>query len=242
MKRHRYQLAIDSPCTQDWYAMTESAQGKFCDHCSTAVIDFTQLSDTEIIKIIEQSSGKLCGRLDYNQVNRIIETKQVSRLSKLYKILAGLILFNFTEDSIAQTQTPTHIEVVSNAEKKYLKEAEPNKKTEPTFDIAANILQGIVIDSITKLPLDYASVFIEGTFINVNTDSNGIFKIIIPDSLKTKNFNLVVRYIGYRASEIVIKKGEYSQSKIIMMRHPMASELHMVGAVCIKKKKWWQRR
>jgi len=48
-------------------------RGKFCMQCSKEVIDFTKLNNREIIEIIEQSKGRICGRITVSQLNSPIE-------------------------------------------------------------------------------------------------------------------------------------------------------------------------
>ena len=50
---NKYFLHINEPCSQDWDSMTAAGQGKFCSQCSKTVIDFTGLSDAEIVRYIE---------------------------------------------------------------------------------------------------------------------------------------------------------------------------------------------
>lgn len=55
-------------------------------------------------------------------------------------------------------------------------------------------LSGIVLDSKTKKPVEYASVWIEGSSSGAITDIDGTFII---NNIYTGNYNIVVKYIGY---------------------------------------------
>lgn len=89
MKRENYILKIENPCGQDWTSMTKTNMGKFCSHCSKTVIDFSHLTDNEVIQIIEQTSDKLCGRLTQEQLNRVMRLYQPTNNSRFYKILVS---------------------------------------------------------------------------------------------------------------------------------------------------------
>ena len=67
-----YKLAINKPCEEKWLDMTTNEQGKYCAQCCKTVIDFSILSDDEIVKVLNNSSGELCGRLSPQQLNREI--------------------------------------------------------------------------------------------------------------------------------------------------------------------------
>jgi hypothetical protein len=73
-----FKIDIPQPCHEDWNNMTLTEKGKFCSACQTDVIDFTLMSDTEIIHHFQTSSGTLCGRFKAFQLNRnLIEEKEV---------------------------------------------------------------------------------------------------------------------------------------------------------------------
>ena len=78
MKRD-YIVSIENPCEKIlWTSMENSISGKFCDLCSKNVVDFSKLSDAEIIKIIENPSRDICAKMSTLQTNRcyVIHPKQ----------------------------------------------------------------------------------------------------------------------------------------------------------------------
>ena len=62
--------------------------------------------------------------------------------------------------------------------------------------ISQNIgsISGRVVDSKLLMPLNGASIIIEGTSIGSISDEDGYFKI---DNIPTKTYNLVISYIGF---------------------------------------------
>src|SRR5688572_17110112 len=104
MKRKNFKLTIDTPCQQDWSSMTRTDDGKYCSKCAKNVVDFTGLSDSEIIGLIERTPGPLCGNLNGQQLNKKYYTyrAQPERQLPLYKILAGLLLVGATENVLAK--------------------------------------------------------------------------------------------------------------------------------------------
>lgn len=62
-------ISIPSPCSADWSKMTPAGQGRFCSLCSLTVVDFTQMSDTEIKEYFQCTYGqKTCGRFAQSQL------------------------------------------------------------------------------------------------------------------------------------------------------------------------------
>ena len=60
------------------------------------------------------------------------------------------------------------------------------------------VVNGIVIDSKSREPLGGANVFIPQSAIGTTTDTDGYFKLIIPEQLSADT--LVISYLGYRES------------------------------------------
>ena len=239
MNRQSYILKIDKPCGQEWSSMTKTDIGKFCAHCSKTVVDFTQLTDNEVLQIIERNSGKLCGRLTQEQLNRVIQLHQPTNNSRLYKILAGLLFVGTSENLLAtdnQKLQQDNVSIVVNNTNIQSTEI----KSEPTTDSLKNVVQGLVIDAKTKEPLPFASVLIKDTKTGTTTGLDGKFKLVIPDNFVTDKIYLVIAYVGYERTEIVINKNDLPITKDLVI---VPGEQAFLGEVIIvKKKKWWQRK
>jgi len=78
--------------------MTPSEQGRFCDKCSKVVLDFTEMSNSEIIAYLESKKEKVCGKFRKEQI--ITPLTLNDKLKKFLYVLA-LVFFPFT--TISQT-------------------------------------------------------------------------------------------------------------------------------------------
>ncbi len=237
-KQQKYILKVNNPCKQEWASMTKTDIGKFCSYCSKTVIDFTKLTDSEIIQIVEQNSDKLCGRLTKQQLNRPLKINQPTNGSQLYKILGGLLLVGTTENSLATNQLFPQTEIVSVTENETLpvQQVKPEEELK-TEDSLKNVIQGIVLDSRTKEPLPFTIVFIKNTEIQVMTDFDGKFKLIIPDNLLKRVMSLMITPLGYEKTEIVIRKEDLP---IVEKTIIVSEEQILIGAIITEKKKWWK--
>lgn len=234
MKRQEYILKIDKPCEQEWNSMMPDGKGKYCSHCSKTVIDFTNLTDNQVVQFIEKTSGKFCGRLSNAQLNRILETSQNSNYSYLYKILTGLLLLGGAKNIDAQSNINTEIEISTLLDNKEFKEQnEVNIETLP--DSSMNYIEGVVLDSATKKPLDYVTIRLKGAKTNVSTDENGRFKMFVPEYiLASGNLTLVVTYIGYEKAEFTIDATKLPITTELLLN---SQETVLQGEVIIIKKK-----
>ena len=56
-------IHIPEPCHQSWQQMSVNTEGRHCDHCCKTVVDFTRMSDGEIIKYLSAKTN-VCGRFE----------------------------------------------------------------------------------------------------------------------------------------------------------------------------------
>lgn len=65
-------FTIPTPCHEDWNKMITNNQGAFCGSCQKNVIDFTTLSDEEVLNYLKNNLHKqTCGRIEIKQLHRI---------------------------------------------------------------------------------------------------------------------------------------------------------------------------
>ena len=67
-------LTVPEPCHQDWTAMPPRERGRYCGACAKAVVDFSGLSDAEILDLLAGASGTVCARVRAAQLNRTLRT------------------------------------------------------------------------------------------------------------------------------------------------------------------------
>ena len=69
MKKEFY-FHIPQPCHEDWDKMTPGAKGRFCESCSKNVVDFSLMTDNEVLNYFKNNTGKVCGRFANDQLQR----------------------------------------------------------------------------------------------------------------------------------------------------------------------------
>jgi len=69
-----FQLRIPEPCKEGWDNMTPAEKGRFCSSCQKEVIDFTSMSDSQLIAFFKKpSTGSVCGRFNNIQLDHDFE-------------------------------------------------------------------------------------------------------------------------------------------------------------------------
>jgi len=92
------QIHIPEPCHESWQNMTPKEQGRFCGSCQKIVVDFSAMSDKELLNYISNASQNLCGRFAPDQLNKDIKaTENKKRFSWAYFWNLLLATFLVTE-------------------------------------------------------------------------------------------------------------------------------------------------
>src|SRR5688500_1195462 len=65
-------LQVPSSCRENWDNMRPDQNGRHCSSCQKSVIDFTQMTDQELVNYFTSHKGSTCGRFTANQLNKDI--------------------------------------------------------------------------------------------------------------------------------------------------------------------------
>lgn len=188
--KNTIQITIPKPCHENWQEMTVVDKGKFCSSCQKTVIDFTSVSNREIINIFNKSNN-LCGRFTASQLNRDI-VKPNEKSSMWIAASAAVVSFFTIGNQEVKAQEVVKIE---QTDKKTLDENLENNSDDE------RIITGVVSDSIGTLP--GANVIIQGTNKSTQTDVDGKY------SIKAKTGDvLVFSFVGFIDSKLKIEKNQ----------------------------------
>lgn len=87
------QLKIDTPCHEDWNNMTPVDHGRFCQACVKQVVDFSTMTDQQILKYIAKGNGNICGRVSNDQLNRpLVPAAEQPKTKWWYAVLLPLVM------------------------------------------------------------------------------------------------------------------------------------------------------
>jgi len=220
--------------------MTTTGQGKYCDKCEKQVIDFSAMTDQQILNYIQKKEGRMCGRLTKNQMNRqLVNHQPSSRLSGFLKFLVSGIFLAQVEMAASQTQ------VIYRYEKQFseddgIRPAQPNNIDHPVLqDTIKNQITGAVIDAITGEPLIFANVLIVKPLTGTVTDLDGRFVLTVPENWQEDSIKIVANYTGYSTQEIRVPINSKSFQQPLMVKMEPGIQLGSVVIVTIRYP-WWK--
>ena len=114
MSKTTFKISVKAPCHEDWGGMSNTNDGRFCSSCEKEVIDFTKLSDDEVIAYIQKNAKHGgCGRFLNTQLETIIINFEENTFDfniAFWKKFAAILMLCFAQQifnaQVAFTQTP----------------------------------------------------------------------------------------------------------------------------------------
>lgn len=235
----KMQLHIPEPCQENWDNMAPAEQGRYCNACAKQVIDFTSMSDTELLNYFSKLKNEsVCGRTYADQLDRnITMPPQKKWLWYWNYIIAFFLLFSKSNAAKAQGKIKTVNTVVN-------KIPATGSKTDNATKNNYNF-KGKVVDEKGK-PVSFASLRIIGTKTGTATDADGNFNLAATDS----NCSITVSAVGMVTTKLTLNKTESNiitiKNDVVMLQgvvvnttsyHVVGKLRCAVGGVSVRRKK-----
>ncbi len=207
--RQKLQINIPEPCHENWNNMTETQQGRFCMACQKEVVDFSLMSDKEILQHISNASKSICGRVVDTQLQRdIVMPREPKKIwwRHWVSVAASFTLLISKANSQVKTQT-------NNFTKGKVKNVKI--ETPPLMMGAVAVvmpgnkpstqIHGRVVDEKGDA-VPFATVKLVNTSIGVSADATGYFTMNVKQDVT--DLQLRVSSIGLAAKIVEINDFE----------------------------------
>src|ERR1044072_5604734 len=105
------QINIASPCHENYQHMTPNEHGRFCGSCQKTVVDFSTMTDQEILDYIAKASGGICGRLAPDQKNKTLRAAQPKKrktLVYLWNLMLATFLISKADAQVTPVKSNKH--------------------------------------------------------------------------------------------------------------------------------------
>lgn len=120
MNQPPIRISIATPCHERWDRMTATDRGAFCQVCSKEVVDFTAMTDAELLAYFEKGDIG-CGKLRRDQLYQPPVVQSCYQLRSIFHaMLAVLLPFIGIKTLSAQsalTRTPQHTHMTPTGQK-----------------------------------------------------------------------------------------------------------------------------
>lgn len=190
----KLQLTIPEPCHENWQQMTPTQQGRFCNACAKEVIDFSTMTDIQVLNYFTNlTNEKVCGRALPEQLDRTLSRPEPpkKRLFWYWNYFVMFLIF-FGKGNTAKAQTcvkpATELTPADNL----------GVRGQITTTTGKRVISGKVTDG-NGVPISFASVQIKGTKTGVSADANGAYSIRV-----NSNALLIISGSGYKEAEVPV--------------------------------------
>lgn len=235
-------LSIPEPCHENWQQMTPQDKGRHCHSCQKTVVDFTGMSDQEVLQYIAAGSSNICGRFHSSQLNktysdRVIKTPYPYRYA-WNMLFSGALLGGAVAE--AQTKLPGHLTgliAVAGPQHIQRKPVSIPDRTDKvnTLAFTANPLPwelrgdprrtalepllklfANIRDGRTHIPIAGAAVRMKGVKDSITTDALGQFAF--PLLFPRKEITLQLSAPGYSTQEYTITVNSFRTVELYLDR------------------------
>ena len=186
--KENLKLELTNPCHENWDAMTASGQGRYCGSCRKTVVDFTTMTDREIISYISlYSNGNTCARVHEGQLNRLIQTPPERKTSWKYFWSLALSSLLISYRSMAQVKPPKGeiVATVCHDTGKPPERIFMGKTTaRQVKDTVTTEVRGRVVNDAGE-PIPFASVTLTDPNLSIAADESGHYSFRIPSTQLT---------------------------------------------------------
>lgn len=218
--KQKIQISIPEPCNEGWQNMNPVEKGRFCASCQKTVLDFTYLSDNEIINLVNKNDN-LCGRINTSQLNRnLIATKRTSNYFGYFSTSVLAFLGLGTSTIMAQDKP-----IIEQTDLKYLNKLSDSIET---FEVKGTV----VFDG---KPLLNTTILNNYSSISTLSDVNGRFSILVKNG-----DTLVFSFLGMESQERVVKENKLINIALNRFDNEIKMETFVMG-FAIKKRTFFGR-
>lgn len=222
--KNQVSITVKKPCAEKFESFMKTEKGGFCNSCEKEVVDFTSMSNSEMMDYLRKKSSKTCGRFKTSQLNLVHEFNAPNNYNFLSKVAAVL---GFSLLSLGAISKVNAQEVTTASNLKTEMSSIQSKSIIADAPILQYTVKGTVFDE-NNTPLAGASVVLKGTNEGVQTDFEGKFEFTKP---LNEGDILVFSYLGYDTKEYKIKASETNTLDITITFE--ASDIELMGEVVV---------
>lgn len=232
-------LSIEKPCQENFEEFTPTQAGGFCQSCQKEVVDFTCMTDAQVLHYFSKNQHKSCGRFSQSQLKTYPEIpipKRKWNAKWMGASLLSLSLFTILPYSKSQAQ----LEKVQT--RFYLSQGESQQDEGKDIDKKEGIVVEGIVKSEENFPVEGVAVLVKNTERGVFTNEEGKFRFdnLIPGD------ELIFSYVGYKIENYLVPE-KTPQNLTINLDFKLELDICIVtGEVAVdkaysSKRSFWQR-
>ena len=224
----KIEFKIPTQCHENWDKMQPVDQGKFCLSCTKTVVDFSQMTNQEILLHISKSRGDVCGRFSQNQLNHKINLPGERKAT--WKYAWNMLLAVFLSGSAANSQIRPMQGKVKIVNKPL--EVKPDIQIMGFVTMTAphKFFKARIIDADDNKPVSFASITVNQGGRQFAADASGNFSVMIKPNQPDQYIEISAT--GYESKLITLKDLTHGDSKAhVFQLNKKVHELPLVTVI-----------
>ncbi|WP_345058675.1 hypothetical protein [Hymenobacter glaciei] len=183
-------ISIPKPCSENWDAMTPTTAGRYCSRCQTEVVDFTRMTDAEVMAFMTARQGQhVCASV----LAPPMVPRHPKRISRPWRWVLAVAAFLSGQQHVSALGLPPQLPPVR---------ASLLKQTTPQTIITLRV---VVIDDSLNVPVEQGiRVYIDDTKYGATTDEKGEFTLRFASDWEPARdgyLDLIVPAVGFGFKE-----------------------------------------
>ncbi len=185
-------IQINQPCHEDWNKMMPAKNGRHCESCSKIVVDFSNMTDAEIILALSQTSNA-CGRFKPEQLMRPLLAEKAQKSKSRWHMLAAASL-----GALLSFEPMYGMIHHQHAALKSISSPPSYKFIYPEY----TEFSGIVLEAELGIPLSRATITILALNETITVNADGTFYLKLRTEDFRKNEHVLIQAPEFESLEL----------------------------------------
>ena len=199
-----FKIKIANPCHEDWQNMSPNAKGRHCQSCEKTVVDFSIMTDADIISFFKNKPQNACGRFTAYQLEKtypFVTYSQSMSYTRVAALLAGLLVASVGCEKVSNQNGKDNFIQVDTKDK---------------FPENLKIIKGTVEDDGSN-SLMGVEITMDGSLQKTYSDIKGRFELIANKDLTNLTIHFNYGENDYKREDLDLKTYNFEQELKVVM-------------------------
>lgn len=195
-----FQIRIENPCQEKWEGFTPTKEGGFCAVCQKNVIDFSQMSDSQLVayfRDLPQENQDLCGRFRSEQLDKNYD---IESWFPTWTMTGNMLNYEVPVEQFLHRQNVISLPLIRR-----MKVIRNMTMAVLTFAFTESYgqqkqISGQVVDN-EGMPLPGVNILIKNSKKGILSDKDGKYNLAVEDK-----DTLVFSFVGFKRNDFAVKE------------------------------------
>lgn len=226
-------LRVTSPCTEDWEAMSGNKKVRFCSHCDLSVTNVSEMTRTEVKRLVRDSNGRLCVRyIQHPKTNAPVFADRLHQITRQTGIAAGVLGATLAASSLTYAQGSVFKQKTITELPSALRKINPDANKPNKTPSESGKLSGVITDRAGAV---IPGALVQITFNNIKrtimSNENGFYSF---ENLPEGIYAITFKSMGFKEYTIPQMKIEKTSDERMNAQLDVEATTFMMGLVAVR--------